>query len=455
MFANIALLLNVALIFGLLSVIGATLTLPGIAGIVLTIGMAVDANVLVFERIREELAGAKNPSRAIQKGYSQAFSAILDANITTLIAAVILFAIGSGPVKGFAVTLGIGIVTSVFTAILVTRLMISVWLNRTRPKTLRVERFRLVPEGTKIDFMKLRRACYGLSGLAIAAAIVLTAVLGLNFGIDFRGGTMVEIRTTAAADLGQIRSAVRGLDLGEVQVQGFGSENDVLVRVEEQRHDGDQRMAVAEEIGNALQAAIPGTEVRRVEVVGPKVSSELLEAGVLAILLAVGAVLIYIWLRFEWQFGVGAVLALAHDVAITIGLFALMGIEFNLSIIAALLTIVGYSLNDTVVVFDRVRENLRKYKKMGLMELLNLSINETLSRTLMTSLTTLIALFAMFFLGPAVIQGFTFAMIWGIIVGTYSSIFVASALLLWLGIKRDWSSPGENKAGVQFGGAQV
>ena len=455
-FANIALILNVGLIFGVLSAIGATLTLPGIAGIVLTIGMAVDANVLIFERIREELRRAKGPAQAIEKGYASAFSAIIDANITTLIAAVILFAIGSGPVKGFAVTLGIGIITSVFTAVLVTRLMISIWLERTRPKTLKVERFKLVPESTNISFMSMRKLFMGISGGGLIAAIALTAVLGLNFGIDFRGGTMVEVRTPAAADLGEIRSTVRDLDFGDVQVQSFGSERDVLVRVEEQQLSGDDRMEVAEQVGDALEAAIPGTEIRRVEVVGPKVSGELLQAGILAIVLAVGAVLIYIWLRFEWQFGVGAVLALVHDVALTIGMFALLGIEFNLAIIAALLTIVGYSLNDTVVVYDRVRENLRKYKKMEIGELLNLSVNETLSRTLMTSVTTLVALLAMFLLGPAVIQGFTFAMIWGIIIGTYSSIFVAAALLLGMKVKRDWSDPGEaQKAGVQFGGAQV
>ena len=202
-------------------------------------------------------------------------------------------------------------------------------------------------------------------------------------------------------------------------------------------------------------AEIPGTEIRRVESVGPVVSGELLSAGIMAILLAVGAVLFYIWLRFEWQFGIGAVVALGHDIALTVGVFSLIGIEFNLSTIAAILTIVGYSLNDTVVVYDRVRENLRKYKKLALSDLLDLSLNETLSRTLMTSATTLIALGALFTLGPEVIKGFTFAMIWGIVIGTYSSVFVAAPLLLWFKVKRDWTTAEERKAGVQFGGAQV
>ena len=455
LFANIALILNIGLIFGLLSLIGATLTLPGIAGIVLTLGMAVDANVLIFERIKEELRTAKSVPRAIERGYENAYSAIFDANITTLIAAVILFGMGSGPVKGFAVTLGFGIVTSVFTAVMVVRMMIGIWVRLRQPKTLKVNLINVLPEKTKIGFMAVRKMCARLSGGAVLASLLLVAVLGLNFGIDFRGGTLVEVRTAAPADLGQIRRLVTGMDLGDVQVQSFGSEVDVLVRIEEQAGGDDQQMAVAAEVGKVLMAAIPGTEIRRVESVGPEVSGELLQAGVLAILLAVGAVLFYIWLRFEWQFGLGAVVALGHDIALTVGVFALIGIEFNLSTIAAILTIVGYSLNDTVVVYDRVRENLRKYKKMTLSDLLDLSLNETLSRTLMTSTTTLIALGALFVLGPEVIKGFTFAMIWGIVVGTYSSVFVAAPLLLWFKVKRDWTTADERKAGVQFGGAQV
>jgi preprotein translocase subunit SecD len=455
LFANIALLLNVGLIFALLSVIGATLTLPGIAGIVLTIGMAVDANVLIFERIKEELRTSKSVTRAIERGYEHAYSAIFDANITTLIAAVILFGMGSGPVKGFAVTLGFGIVTSVFTAVMVVRMMIGVYVRMRQPKTLKVSLFKVIPEKTKVGFMAVRKFCAGISGAAVLASMILVAVFSLNFGIDFRGGTLIQIQTEQEADLGQIRELVSSMELGDVQVQSFGEDTDVLVRVEEQGGEPDAQVAVAAEVGQMLKAEIPGTQVLRVESVGPEVSGELLSAGILAILLAVGAVLFYIWLRFEWQFGIGAVVALSHDVALTVGVFSLIGIEFNLSTIAAILTIVGYSLNDTVVVYDRVRENLRKYKKMALSDLLDLSVNETLNRTLMTSVTTLIALGAMFTLGPEVIKGFTFAMIWGIIIGTYSSIFVAAPLLLWFKVKRDWSTAEDKQAGVQFGGAQV
>ncbi|MEO0681533.1 MAG: protein translocase subunit SecF [Pseudomonadota bacterium] len=320
-----------------------------------------------------------------------------------------------------------------------------------------MRRLRLVPDDTSLNFLGARKiAAAGSAGLA-ALSLVLLLALGLNFGIDFRGGTMLEARTPAAADLGQIRGIAGGLGLGDVAVQAFGAPQDVLIRVETQPGDGDAQMAVVGTVQSALQAEIPGIEFRRVEVVGPKVSGELIVAGALAIAAAVGAVLIYIWLRFEWQFSLGAVAALVHDVVLTIGVFSLVRLEFNLSIIAALLTIVGYSLNDTVVVFDRVRENLRKYKQATLIEVLNRSINETLSRTVMTSVTTLIALLALYFLGGEVIRGFTFAMIWGVVVGTYSSIFVAAAVLLWLGVKRDWSTGEGDKggpAGVQFG-AQV
>ena len=316
-------------------------------------------------------------------------------------------------------------------------------------------RLKLVKADTHIDFLGVRKAAIALSATMIAASLAIFFTLGLNFGIDFRGGVTIEARTEGPADLAQIRSVTGGLGLGDVSVQEFGQPEDVLIQVEEQPGDGDAQQAVVNVVKDALTEAIPGIEFRRVEVVGPKVSGELIQAGVMAILLAVAAVLIYIWLRFEWQFSLGAVAALVHDVIITIGVFSLVQLEFNLSIIAALLTIVGYSLNDTVVVFDRVRENLRRFKQKPLIEVLNLSINETLSRTVMTSVTTLIALGSLYFLGGEVIRGFTFGMILGVIVGTYSSVFVASVILLWLGVKRDWSKPDPEAAGVQFGSADA
>ena len=455
-FANIALIVNVGLIFGLLSLIGATLTLPGIAGIVLTIGMAVDANVLVFERIKEEMKTAKGAARAIELGYEKAMSAIVDANITTFITAVILYAMGSGPVRGFAITLGLGIITSIFTAIFVTRLIAIMWFERKRPKSvLQGRALRLVPQDTAIDFFSRWKIWLGISGVMILVALGSFGLQGLNFGIDFKGGTTIRTQSTEA---GGYRRVSRGHR--RAGPRGCDHNRGVRPHLRPRRKRGDdphpgaggQRERVARgdrEVEAALQGVVPDIKFTSVESVGPKVSGELIQAAVIAVALAIAAVLFYIWLRFEWQFAVGAVLALVHDVALTIGIFSELQIQFDLAIIAALLTIVGYSLNDTVVVFDRVRENLRKYKKKPLREVLNISINETLSRTVMTSVTTLLALFALYFLGGDVIRGFVFAMIWGVIVGTYSSIFVASTILMWLGVKRDWSKPDAN-AGTQF-----
>ena len=457
-FANLALLANVALIFGLLSMIGATLTLPGIAGIVLTIGMAVDANVLVFERIREEMKTAKGAARAIELGYEKALSAIVDANITTFITALILYMVGSGPVRGFAITLGLGIMTSVFTAIFVTRLFVVYWFERKRPKQVLTGRsLKLVPEITNWDFFRRWRITIGASVLLLLVSAFSFTTQGLNFGIDFRGGTTIRTQSVTPVDIAAYRGAIDTLGLGDVTITEvfdptFGADQNVaMVRIQAQ--DGEesvsQEMILAVE--GALQEAAPDIKFVSVESVGPKVSGELIQTALLAVMLAIAAVLFYIWLRFEWQFAVGAVVALIHDVLLTIGVFAVLQIRFDLAIIAALLTIVGYSLNDTVVVFDRVRENLRKYKTKPLREVLNLSINETLSRTMMTSVTTLLALVALFVLGGDVIRGFVFAMIWGIFVGTYSSVFVASTVLEWLGVKRDWTKPDTGAAGTQFG----
>ncbi len=451
--ANVALILNVGLIFGLLSMIGATLTLPGIAGIVLTIGMAVDANVLVFERIKEELKRGRGPARSIEMGYEKALSAIIDANITTLITATILFVMGAGPVRGFAVTLGLGILTSVFTAIFVTRLMIILWFERKRPRKLEIRGLSLLPGETAWDFFRRIPVALGLSASGLLAALVLFFAVGLNFGIDFKGGTSIRTESRQSIDVAQYRAAIEPLDLGDVSITEvfdptYGPEKNVAqIRIETQEEGDDQ---VVRRVQAALEANVdPEIRFELVTTIGPEVSGELVVTAIEAVLAAMAAVLFYIWLRFEWQFALGAVAALIHDVLLTIGIFSLLQIPFDLAIIAALLTIVGYSLNDTVVVFDRVRENLRKYKKLGLRDVLNLSINETLSRTVMTSLTTLIALVALYVLGGDVIRGFVFAMIWGVIVGTYSSVFLASAILLKLGVKRDWSKP-DKGAGTQF-----
>ena len=317
-------------------------------------------------------------------------------------------------------------------------------------------RLKLVPQETSFDFFKRWKLWLGLSGLAMVVAFASFMVQGLNYGIDFRGGTTIRTESAQVVDVAAYRGAIDTLGLGDVTITEvfdptFGpNENVAMIRIQAQ----DDAEAVSAQMITDVQAQLvtvaPDIKFVSVESVGPKVSGELVQTAVLAVVLAIAAVLVYIWLRFEWQFALGAVIALVHDVILTIGVFSELQIRFDLAIIAALLTIVGYSLNDTVVVFDRVRENLRKYKKMSLAEVLNLSINETLSRTMMTSLTTLLALVSLYVLGGDVIRGFVFAMIWGIIVGTYSSIFVASAILLYLGVKRDWSKP-DNTAGNQFG----
>ena len=303
---------------------------------------------------------------------------------------------------------------------------------------------KLVPAETKIDFIRLHIASFIVSASLVIASLGLFFTQGLNFGIDFKGGTLIEIGTNGPADIADLRDIIGSLDLGEVQIQEFGSPEDVLIRVGEKADatDNAENLSAVDKIRNALPQDVT---FRRVEVVGPQISGELVRAGFLAVTVAIGLMLFYIWLRFEWQFSVGAVLALIHDIILTIGVFCLIQLEFNLSIIAAILTIVGYSMNDTVVVYDRVRENLRRFKKMPLSELANLSINSTLSRTVMTSVTTLLALFSLYILGGEVIRGFTLAMIWGVFVGTYSSIFIAAPVLMYLGVKRDWSEAAKDQ----------
>ena len=287
----------------------------------------------------------------------------------------------------------------------------------------------LVPIGTKIDFLRFRKMAAVFSLFLCVASAGMFAAKGLNFGIDFRGGILIEVRTEGPADMAQLRQSLGGLGLGEVQLQEFGQPTDVLIRIERQEGGEKAQLIAVEKAKKALGNQV---DYRRTEFVGPKVGGELIEAGVTAVLLALGAMLVYIWFRFEWQFGVGAVLALIHDVGLTIGLFCLFQFDFDLPVVAALLTIVGYSMNDTVVVYDRVRENLRKYKQEELPDLIDRSLSDTLSRTIMTSVTTLLALIALYVFGGEVIRPFVMAMIWGVLVGTYSSLFIAAPFLLYV-----------------------
>jgi preprotein translocase subunit SecF len=314
-------------------------------------------------------------------------------------------------------------------------------------------RLKLVPSETSWDFFGKWKLWLGISALLVVVGFASFLIQGLNYGIDFRGGTTIRTESTLAVDVAAYRAALEPAGLGDISITevfdpSFAADQNVaMVRIEAQEGDEAVTGETISAVETALRTIDPGMKFPSVESVGPKVSGELIKTAAIAVLMAIGAVLIYIWMRFEWQFALGAVVALVHDVILTLGIFSELQIKFDLAIIAALLTIVGYSINDTVVVFDRVRENLRTYKTKDLSEVLNLSINETLSRTMMTSVTTLLALIALFVLGGDVIRGFVFAMIWGIIVGTYSSVFVASTILLFLGVKRDWSKKDPNAGG--------
>ena len=290
---------------------------------------------------------------------------------------------------------------------------------------------------SKIKFLSLRKPAFILSLTLIICSVLIYSFKGLNFGIDFRGGTLIEVETSESENLSNLRSILNNLELGDIQVQEFGSAKNILIRVEQQAGGDQIQQNVVNIVKTALNTSLSSdVNFRRTEVVGPKVSSELIKAGVIAIVVAVFAMLVYIWFRFEWQFSLGAVIALIHDVLLTLGIFSLLQLEFNLSIIAAILTIVGYSMNDTVVIFDRVRENLRKYSDIKIYDLTNISINETLSRTLITSITTLLALFSIFIFGGEILKGFSLAMIFGVIFGTYSSIYIANTVLVRLKVSQ-------------------
>jgi preprotein translocase subunit SecF len=297
--------------------------------------------------------------------------------------------------------------------------------------------FRPIPDGTNIPFVFWSRYGYIISGILCALSIVLFAYQGLNYGIDFKGGSVITIRTQGPAKIDEIRAKLGGLGLGDVEVQEFGGPSDLLIKLEAQTGGANAEQAAQKKVKDTLGSTV---EVRSAETVGAKVSGELTQQAILAVLISIVGVLIYLWARFEWQYAAGAVISLLHDVLLSIGLFSLIGLEFNLNIIAAILTIIGYSLNDTVVNFDRVREFMRKYKSMNMADLMDFSINSVLPRTLLTSLCTLIALLSLYIFGGEVIRGFAFAMIWGVFVGTYSSIFVAVPVLMLLGLPRESKS---------------
>jgi SecD/SecF fusion protein len=436
--ANLALGLNVALTFGALSLLGATLTLPGIAGIVLGIGLAVDANVLINERIREETRKGARAIVALDAGFNRAYSTIVDSNLTALIATLLLFGFGSGPVRGFAVTMALGIGISMFTAVSIVRVLMEAIVRRFKFKVLRIEPLfgmKLIPEGTKFKFMNARHAGIAFSAVLSIASLALFVYPGLNYGVDFRGGIQMEVVTQGPADLARMRASLEGLDLGEIALQEYGEASRVLVRAERQPGGEDAQNAAVAKIRDAVSALNMGAAIERTEVVGPKVSGELAYAGVLSVVLASIAMLFYIWFRFEWPFAVGAIATLILDVTKCVGFFALTGLDFNLTAIAALLTLIGYSVNDKVVVYDRMRENMRLYKAMPFREMIDKSINETLARSLYTSITAFLALIPMAVWGGSAVESFAVPMVFGIVIAASSSVFIAAPILLFLG---DW-----------------
>jgi len=425
--ASIGLAANLVMMIAILTTLGATLTLPGIAGIALTLGMAVDSNVIIFERVREERAQGRSLVQSLDSGFQRALAAVVDANVTTLIAAIILFYMGTGPIRGFAVTLAIGIVTTVFTAFTLTRWLIAVWLRHSRPTDFPAGLVHYLPLNPNLKIMRWRNLGFALSGAASLFIAVMFFTVNMNYGVDFRGGSLIEIQAKdGSADAGDVRERLSELNMGDVQVQEFGNA-ELMIRVEGQAGGDNAEQSVIEKVRGALQ---DDYEFRRVEVVGPTVSSELAMTGTLGVLASMFAMLLYIWFRFEWQFGVGAIVSTIHDVIMMIGLYVLFGFEFNLTSIAAILTVVGYSVNDTVVIYDRIRENLRRYKRMSLIELIDLSLSQTLSRTFLTGLTTMFALAVLYMWGGSAISEFMFAILIGVVVGTYSSLFIAGPLLI-------------------------
>ncbi len=449
--ADFALLLNMLFIMAVLAGFHATLTLPGIAGIILTIGMAVDANVLIFERIREELRSGKTIRAAIDSGYGHALSAIIDANVTTFLVGIVLYQFGTGPVRGFALTLCIGIIFSLFTAFFVTRTIFDLITRKSEQSTLSIGPVALFTN-LNIRFLSLRNIGFGASAAVLLIGVVsILGINGIRPGIDFAGGTLLELHFEPAVQVEDIRGQLdrvpvgdAEIDLSKSEIKQFGSENDILIRVTESGEGTEVADGIMEVLESGFAASIAEMEwIRRQEKVGPKIGSELSSAAVRAVLVALALIMLYMAWRFHrFLYGIAAVVALFHDVLITLGLLSLFDIEITLAVVAALLAIVGYSLNDTIVVFDRIRENLHTARRQGFDGTVNQSINECLSRTLITSATTLLAVLVLMIFGGEVNRDFTITLMIGVVVGTYSSIFVASPVL-YLGQQRAAAKGGD------------
>lgn len=429
--------INIGLVFGVLSLFGATLTLPGIAGFILSIGMAVDANILINERIREETANGRSAYGALDAGFKRAYSTILDSNVTSLIAISLLFLFGSGPVRGFAVTMAVGLLISMFTAIAVTRVLMEWRVRKLHNQPLQISGIKLLDRisNRPINFMRGRLAGPLVSIVLSLASVVLFIKPGMEYGIDFSGGSVVEVRAPATS-VEQLREGLRQQGLGNAAIQEFGEAGGYLIRLPAQTAEQVASGAQVEALKTAVKNVTAEAEFPRVETVGPKVSGTFGDATIIAILLAGAGMLVYLWIRFESHFAVGATITLALDLTKTIGFFVLAGVEFNLTAVAALLALIGYSVNDKVVVFDRMREYLRATPDKPLAEVLNESITSTLTRTVFTSVTTFLAILPMAIAGGDAVASFALPMLFGIVVGTSSSIFIAAPIVLLLGERR-------------------
>lgn len=441
--AWLGLAINMGLVFGVLSLLGATLTLPGIAGLILVLGMAVDANILINERIRDEVRQGKGAWLSLDNGFRRAYGTILDSNITTLIAVSLLFAMGSGPIRGFAVTMGIGLLTSLFTAVAVNRVMME-WLVRSRGRKPLAIRGLPWLDHVGGQFSSGRRVIRfmkaGASGLIISAILSMASLglmikPGLNYGIDFSGGALLEIRTPDTS-LEQMQHMLDEYGIDDISIQALSTDQGqswLLRQAVPETADGTNQM---EELRSAVSAALPEASIDRAEMVGPRVSGDFADMSILAVMLAGAGMLLYLWYRFENHFALAAVLTIALDLTKTIGFFVLTGVEFNLTAIAALLALIGYSVNDKVVVFDRMRESMRARPDMALDVLVNRSISATLTRTTYTSISTLVAVLPMAVAGGSAIASFAIPMLFGIVVSTSSSIFIAAPIVLMLGKRR-------------------
>jgi SecD/SecF fusion protein len=422
--ACLALLVNIVLLVGALTMFRFVLTLPGIAGIILTIGLAVDASVLVYERLREELALGKSLKIAVQAAYEKAFSSIFDANVTTLITAVILFWKASGPVKGFAISLTLGILASLFTALIVGRNIFESFVDTGRLK--RISMLHLI-SSQNINFLgKGFLACMCSLALIVTGATSFYLRGEKNFGVDFRGGDLITLSSPQAIDVGKVRATLQPINLADAAIQESNQGGKYYITVRTPLHTSD---AVEKQIMTAMPQA--QFKVEGAERVGALVGGELARSSLVALGLGILGILIFVTLRFELSFAVGAIVALLHDVLITVGMFSLLHRELTLTMVGAVLTIAGYSINDTIVVYDRIREGLASGRKGSIEQIMNESINQTLSRTILTSTVTLIPILCLFLFGGAVLRDFSLAIIIGVAVGTYSSIFIASPIVLW------------------------